>query len=126
MVLFLFRDRFVGSGFPDSISRASVALSNPPVLVPHDIGQMFLARVIENQADDECPHDRTPVAGLGPLSAGLVSRRLRVSGKMASSTRQIGFVGAAYMILPRPARRQLICRYGADTGRRRDQIWTAS
>jgi hypothetical protein len=30
------------------------------VLVPRHVGEVFLARLVVNQADDECPHDRIP------------------------------------------------------------------
>jgi hypothetical protein len=38
---------------------ANERLSDPPVLVPRQVGEIFLAGLVVNQADDECPHDRT-------------------------------------------------------------------
>jgi hypothetical protein len=35
--------------------------SHPAVLMPGDVGDVFLAGLVVNQADDECPHDPTPL-----------------------------------------------------------------
>jgi hypothetical protein len=36
---------------------ALVRSSDSPVLVSGDFGEIFLAGLVVNQADDECPHD---------------------------------------------------------------------
>jgi hypothetical protein len=36
-------------------------LSKPSVLVPHHFGEIFAAGLVVNHADDESPHDRTPL-----------------------------------------------------------------
>jgi hypothetical protein len=41
------------------------------VLVLHDFGEIFAAGLVVNQADDECPHDRTPLFERGWYSGAL-------------------------------------------------------
>jgi hypothetical protein len=62
------------------------------VLVPRQIGETFLAGLFVNQADDECPHDRTPLLigafGTGRLfQAGFagVKKRFRVVASSVSA-----------------------------------------
>src|SRR5664279_4792349 len=45
---------FLGASFSGSPS-------DPPSLMPRHIGEVFLAGMVVNQADDEGPHDRTPL-----------------------------------------------------------------
>jgi hypothetical protein len=51
----------------------ALSRSEPPVLVTGHVGQIFLAGLVVDQVDDECPHDRTSLfdQGLGasPLQA---------------------------------------------------------
>jgi hypothetical protein len=58
---------------------------HPPMLMPGHIGQDALARLVVNQADDECPHDRPPVVGSGIVEQVPVSGWLRRLLKMVSS-----------------------------------------
>jgi hypothetical protein len=46
-------------------------LSKPSVLVPHHFGEIFAAGLVVNQADDESPHDRTPLFDRGWCSGAL-------------------------------------------------------
>ena len=49
-------------------------LSKPSVLVPHDFGEIFAAGLVVEHADDECPHDRTPLFDRTSLLPGLYFR----------------------------------------------------
>jgi hypothetical protein len=42
-------------------------ISDPAMLVPADIGEIFLAGSLIDQTDDECPHDRTPLLDRGSI-----------------------------------------------------------
>jgi hypothetical protein len=61
---------------------------DPAVLVPCEVGEIFLAGLVVNQADDECPHDPTSLFDRGLRYRMLASGRLRGAGKMVSS--QVG------------------------------------
>jgi hypothetical protein len=68
--------------------------------MPRQIGQIFLAGRPVNQADDECPHDRTP------LLIGVLDRRFWFQDAFAipkklSSARQNGFVSGGEIGLKR-------------------------
>jgi hypothetical protein len=60
--------------------------SNPSMLVSRDIGEIFPARRVVNQADDESPHDQPRVLIASAFIDGLCFWP-------ASSDRQNGFVG---------------------------------
>lgn len=79
---------------PISPDTPLVFCSDPGVPMPRQIGQIFLAGRPVNQADDECPHDRTP------LLIGVLDRRFWFQDAFAipkklSSARQNGFVSLA-------------------------------
>jgi len=52
--------------------------------MPDHTGQDALAGLVENKADDECPHDRTSLLDRGRPYRGSVSSRLRWLRKMVS------------------------------------------
>jgi hypothetical protein len=56
-------------------------LSDPAVLMSDDLGEIFLAGLVVNQADDECPHDRTSLFDRGRYSGALFQDAFVASGK---------------------------------------------
>jgi hypothetical protein len=76
---------------------ANEQLSDPPVLVPRQAAETFLAGLVVNQVDDECPHDRTSLLIKGGdrgsmfqdvFVSGCLRRgpkRFRLEGRIVSS-----------------------------------------
>jgi hypothetical protein len=56
-------------------------LSKPSVLVPHDFGEIFAAGLVVEHADDECPHDRTPLFERGWYSGAVFQDAFVAGGK---------------------------------------------
>lgn len=63
--------------------------SHPTVLVPHHLGEISLAGLVVNQADDECPHDPTSSFDRGGCWRFTVSARFRGDRKTVSSDGEI-------------------------------------
>ena len=55
--------------------------SKPSVLVPNDFCEIFAAGLVVDQADDECPHDRTPLFDRGRYSGALFQDAFVAGGK---------------------------------------------
>jgi hypothetical protein len=68
------------------------AHSHPTVLMPPEVNEIFPARPIVNQIEDECPHDR-PRCLTCRLIAGLCFQSSSWARKMISSTGQNGVAG---------------------------------
>jgi hypothetical protein len=60
---------------------------HPPMLMPDHTSEDALARLVVNQADDECPHDRTSLLDQDRPYRATVSGWLRASGRIVSSAR---------------------------------------
>jgi hypothetical protein len=59
----------------------SAGPSEPAVLVLHQFSEIFAAGLIVNQADDECPHDRTPLFDRARYSGALFQDAFVATGK---------------------------------------------
>jgi hypothetical protein len=55
--------------------------SKPSVLVPNDFCEIFAAGLVVDQANDECPHDRTPLFDRGWYSGALFQDAFVMGGK---------------------------------------------
>ena len=76
--------------------------SGRPLVRSHG-GQIFLARMLVNQTEYKCQHDRTSLLGRGHLMQIIVSGRLRAPGKTASSDCRLRFVRNPALSRPRAA-----------------------